>query len=60
MNKAKFIKTSDEKNAEVFRNNGYKELPKEGNTFVFINEPGKNMKLVFDKTKVVFTNSLAI
>lgn len=58
MNKQLFIKTSDEKCAEDFRLNGLKELPKEGNMYVFVNN--KNIKLVFDKSKVIFTNSLAI
>lgn len=58
MDKQLFIKTSDEKSAEGFRLDGLKELPKEGNMYVFVNN--KNIKLTFDKSKVIFTNTLAI
>lgn len=56
-----FIKTSDEATAETLRQLNYKELPKEGNQYVFINNAPTNIPSArFDKAKVMYTNSLAI
>ena len=35
--KCRFIKTSDEEVAEIFRQAGYPEMNKEGSQFVFVN-----------------------
>lgn len=55
-----FVKTSDSETATKLRECGFRELNKEGNLFVFVNE---NEKLCFssvDQSKVTYTNSLCI
>lgn len=53
MNKnAHFINTSDEQTAEILRSLGFKELPKSGNKYVFVNDnkmefSSANMKMNF-------------
>lgn len=37
----KFVKTSDEETANLLRSYGLTELAKEGNRWVFVNEPNK-------------------
>jgi len=53
-----FIKTSDEEVAKELRKNNYKELSKQGNFFVFINDASK--KQTFDKKKVIYTNNICV
>ena len=57
MNNANFINTTDEQTAETLRSLGFKELPKSGNRFVFINEPNK-IQFSSDDMKMNFTNVL--
>lgn len=62
MKKTNFVKTSSESVAQELRSNGFKELPKEGDKFVFINKTTDEdrMSLTFDESKVVYTDLLAI
>ena len=53
-----FIKTKDEQVAEQLRKEGYTELTKEGNSFVFINDTKKAQ--TFDKKKVIYTDNVCI
>lgn len=53
-----FIKTKDEAVAEEIRKEGYTELSKEGDVFVFINEAKKNQ--TFDKKKVIYTDNICM
>lgn len=55
--KNKFVKTSDENTAKILREAGLHELAKEGNKWVFINEPDK---VVFssDDNAMHYTNIL--
>lgn len=41
MKNANFINTTDIETADLLRELGFKELPKSGDRFVFINEPNK-------------------
>lgn len=53
-----FVRTEYEHIAEELRANGFKELPKDGRFFVFINKPSK---VEFsDSDKIMFTNKLNI
>lgn len=40
-NNKQFINTVDPDTADILRKYGFKELPKSGNKYVFINEPNK-------------------
>ncbi len=53
-----FIQTSDEEVAKELRENGYQELSKQGNFFIFINE-AKKVK-TFDENKIVYTDILSV
>lgn len=53
-----FIKTSDADIANQLRAAGFKELPREGKLFVFINEPGHEER--FDSSGVVYTNQICV
>ena len=53
-----FIKTSDESVADELRKEGYVELSKDGQQFVFINEAKKEQ--TFDKKKVIYTDTLCM
>ena len=55
--KQNFIKTTDEKTAALLRESGLHELAKEGNKWVFVNEPDK---IVFssDDNAMHYTNIL--
>lgn len=53
-----FIQTSDEEVAKELRENGYQELSKQGNFFIFINE-AKKVK-TFDENKIVYTDILNV
>ena len=53
-----FIQTQDEKVAETLRNEGYVELSKQGNFFVFINDITKPK--TFDEQKITYTNILNV
>lgn len=56
-NKMYFVKTSDEATAEKLRKEGFQELAKEGNSYVFVN---KTTTVSFDQTKVNYTNRLFV
>lgn len=50
-----FVKTSSEDTAQIMRKEGFVELPKEGNFFVFLN----NEKMLFEENKeTIYTNNL--
>lgn len=53
-----FVKTSDTEVANELRKNNYTELSKQGEFFVFINEPSKQK--TFDEKKVIYTNNLCV
>lgn len=53
-----FIKTSDASVAEQLRKDGFHELPKEGQLFVFINKFGPSAD--FANKDVVFTNNISV
>lgn len=55
--KDKFINTEDEETANLLRELGYSELPKNGNKWVFINQPGK-MEFASDDMDIFYTNVL--
>ena len=57
MSNKHFIKTSDEATALMLRKIGLQELSKEGNKFVFINEPNK-IQFSSDNMKMNFTDVL--
>lgn len=57
MDKQNFIMTSDQHTAEILRNSGYKELPKQGQLFCFIND---NKLMFSDNKNVVFSNNLCV
>ena len=52
-----FIQTTDAETAATLRNLGFKELPKSGDRFVFINEPNK-IQFSSDNMKMNFTDVL--
>lgn len=54
--KSHFINTNDKETAEMLRNLGFKELPKSGDRYVFINDN----KIVFssDDLKINYTDVL--
>ncbi len=54
-----FIKTSDINIANELRNAGFKELPREGKLFVFINDSDIYADLD-KKSGVVLTNNISI
>ena len=54
-----FIRTTDEQTAEELRKAGFKELPKQGRVFCFLN----NGKLAFSedqKKKVHYSNKMEV
>ena len=53
-----FIKTQDEQVAEQLRKEGYTELSKENNSFVFINDSKKAQ--TFDKKKIIYTDNICV
>ena len=55
-NKKNFICTTDENTANLLRECGYKELPKEGKRWMFINDG--NITFADNKAKVQYTNML--
>lgn len=55
--KANFINTTDIETADLLRKLGFKELPKSGNRFVFINEPNK-IQFSSENMKMNFTDKL--
>lgn len=57
MKNANFINTTDIETADLLRKLGFKELPKSGNRFVFINEPNK-IQFSSEYLKLNFTNTL--
>lgn len=57
MKNANFINTTDIETADLLRELGFKELPKSGDRFVFINEPNK-IQFSSEYLKLNFTNTL--
>lgn len=55
--KSHFINTTDIETADLLRKLGFKELPKSGDRFVFINEPNK-IQFSSENMKLNFTNAL--
>lgn len=55
--KSHFINTTDIETADLLRKLGFKELPKSGNRFVFINEPNK-IQFSSENMKMSFTDKL--
>lgn len=55
--KSHFINTTDIETADLLRKLGFKELPKSGDRFVFINEPNK-IQFSSENLKLNFTNTL--
>ena len=57
-----FINTTDEETATRLRNMGFPELPKNGNKWVFVNDPSINCFSEDNKEdfKGTFTNNIAI
>lgn len=56
MKNANFINTTDEQTAETLRSLGFKELPKSGNRYVFIND--NKMMFSSDDMKINYTDVL--
>lgn len=56
MEKKLFVKTSDSASAEELRKNGFPELQKQGQFFVFMNT-GKPL-LTFDTSKIRYSDVL--
>ena len=52
-----FVHTSDEETALRLRELGFQELPKEGNRWVFLNDP-ERFQFAENDMKVNFTNKL--
>lgn len=57
MKNANFINTTDIETADLLRKLGFKELPKSGNRFVFINEPNK-IQFSSDNLRLNYTDKL--
>lgn len=53
-----FIQTQDEKVAEILRREGYVELSKQGNFFIFINDIKKPKN--FDEKEITYTDILHV
>ena len=56
-NMKNFIQTTDAETVATLRSLGFKELPKSGDRFVFINEPNK-IQFSSDNMKMNFTDVL--
>ena len=52
-----FISTTDKQTADMLRNCGYQELPKQGSHWVFINQ-SKEIVFASDDAKMVYTDIL--
>ena len=59
MSKKNFIKTSDKETWLLLKREGYTELPKEGNKWVFINDKDFNFSS-HDKKNIEYTNQMII
>lgn len=57
MKQQHFINTNDEGTAETLRELGFKELPKSGEYFVFLNEVNK-VQFASENLKMNFTDRL--
>lgn len=57
--KDNFVKTSDSDTAEKLKANGFTEVSKEGEFFVFLND-GKQLFSKEDDKKVILTNVISI
>lgn len=55
--KSHFINTTDIETADLLRKLGFKELPKSGDRFVFINEPNK-IQFSSDNLRLNYTDKL--
>lgn len=59
--KQHFIRTTDKATADALRAEGYVELAKEGNTYVFLNDFDKNFSEdTIDMKKVNISNKICI
>lgn len=56
-NNKQFINTTDPDTADILRKYGFKELPKSGNKYVFINEPNK-IQFSSDNLRLNYTDKL--
>ena len=52
-----FISTTDKQTADILREYGYQELPKQGSHWVFVNKPEEVM-FANDNTKIAYTDIL--
>ena len=59
MSKKNFIKTSDKEIWLLLKKEGYTELPKEGNKWVFLNDKEFNFSN-HDKNNMEYTNQMFI
>ena len=59
MSKKNFIKTSDKETWLLLKREGYTELPKEGNKWVFLNDKDFNFSS-HDKKNIEYTNQMII
>lgn len=59
MSKKNFIKTSDEGIYLILKKEGYTELPKEGDKWVFLNDKEFNFSN-HDKDNIEYTNQMFI
>ena len=59
MSKKNFIKTSDKETWLLLKREGYTELPKEGDKWVFLNDKDFNFSS-HDKKNIEYTNQMII
>lgn len=57
-NNYNFIKTDSNETAEHLRSQGFQEIKKQGQYYVFINKTGKLLN--FDESHVTYTNILNV
>mgnify|MGYP007101838945 FL=1 len=55
--KKTFVRTKDQKTAELLEKNGFTFISKEGNIYTFLNDGVESFEL---KGKIVFTNILNV
>ena len=59
MSKKNFIKTSDKEIWLLLKKEGYTELPKEGDKWVFLNDKDFNFSS-YDRKNIEYTNQMII
>ena len=59
MNKKNFIKTSDKETWLLLKKEGYTELQKEGDKWVFLNDKDFNFSS-YDRKNIEYTNQMII